>query len=168
MKAKECRDGSPGVVDSCGGSTSVHYSTAYVEAQRLYHAYGWSIIPVDPVTKHACVPWRGYQSKRVTPSTLQRWGIYEAFAVITGRLSGVVVLDVDPGGEHALKGLHLPLTAISSTPRGGYHYYFKYPADLTLKTGSHIFGKGSAVDIRAEGGYAVLPGAPGRQWVVGP
>lgn len=149
-------------------TVEVNYTAAFVEAQRLYHAFNWSIIPVDPFTKAACLPWKSYQKKRAAPAVFHRWAAYQAFAVITGRVSGVVVLDVDPGGEAALTRMHLPLTAIASTPRGGWHYYFKYPQEITVKSSTHIFGQGSRVDIRAEGGYAVLPGSGGREWLVKP
>lgn len=140
---------------------------AYREAVAAY-LRGWSVIPVDPKTKRACLKWRYYMRKRATPAEVLQWQDYEAFAVVTGRLSGVLVLDVDPGGVFSLRGVDIPPTAIATTPRGGWHYYFLYPQGVDLKNCAHILGKGSCVDIRTEGGYAVLPGSAGRDWVVAP
>lgn len=140
---------------------------AYREAVAAY-LRGWSIIPVDPKTKRACLQWRRYQRERVSPGEFQLWRDYEAFAVVTGQLSGVIVLDVDTGGVASLRGFDIPATAIATTPSGGWHYYFEYPQGQKLKTGSNVLGKGSRVDIRAEGGYTVLPGPEGRNWVVAP
>jgi len=55
-------------------------------------------------------------------------------AVVTGAVSGIIVLDVDPGrhGEAALAELvrqngPLPRTVEAMTGDGGYHLYFAYP-----------------------------------------
>jgi putative DNA primase/helicase len=85
------------------------------------------------------------------------------YGVITGQLSGVVVLDIDPrhGGQDSLDNLmvkhgKLPDTAQVITGSGGSHYYFK--SSGYLKNGTNIGGN-SGVDFRGDGGFVVAPGS---------
>jgi len=90
------------------------------------------------------------------------WQGAEAFGCVTGSVSGVDVLDVDPGGRESLKGKHLPPTMVASTPRG-HHYFFKSPPG-GLATKAKIL---DGLDVRGEGGYVILPGPEERRWVDG-
>jgi putative DNA primase/helicase len=85
-------------------------------------------------------------------------------AIATGERSGVLVLDVDDdGAEHVglstlaqLEKLYgaLPETLMAATPRGGTHYYFRYPE--SGRWGNTAGRVGRDIDTRGEGGYAVL------------
>lgn len=91
--------------------------------------------------------------------------------IATGRMSGIVVLDVDPakGGLESLLALEarhgeLPKTLTVATGGGGYHYYFRHPGDA-IKVPC-IVGKLSepnapapygGLDVRGDGGYVVAP-----------
>jgi hypothetical protein len=79
--------------------------------------------------------------------------------VITGAVSGLVVLDVDPRncGEKSLaelEGIHGPLhrTIESLTGGGGQHLYFRHPATV-VPCGSVAPG----LDVKADGGLVVCP-----------
>lgn len=80
-------------------------------------------------------------------------------AIATGH--GLVVLDVDgPKGEQALQQLEkqhecLPATRQVITGGGGVHYYFH--AGRPMKNSVRKIGAG--LDIRADGGYVIAPGA---------
>ncbi len=84
------------------------------------------------------------------------------WAVVTGQRSGVWVLDVD--GEPGLAALasldrdgkRLPETLTVSTARGS-HLYFSLPAGTAIKCSAGKIAKG--LDVRGEGGYAVIPPA---------
>jgi len=136
-------------------------SAAYREALAA-HERGWSVIPVDPKSKKPRVRWRQYQQRQATTQEIESWRDEKAFAVVTGKLSGIVVLDLDPGAD--LGKRETGVTPVASTPRKGWHYYYKHPE-------KHIRTRANAlpnVDIRADGGYAVLPGSSGRQWHIHP
>jgi hypothetical protein len=83
-------------------------------------------------------------------------------AVDCGR-SSLVVVDVDPrnGGDEtwaALVKKHgdaLTDTVTTLTPSGGAHYHFKAPDSLAIQSGSGKLGPG--VDVKATGGYVLLP-----------
>src|SRR5688500_5035497 len=73
--------------------------------------------------------------------TARRWARWPRanVALLTGEPSGLVVLDVD--GEEGADSLHelerehgaLPVTRSSVTPRGGSHFYFRWPG-VPVKT----------------------------------
>src|SRR5262249_25655869 len=81
--------------------------------------------------------------------------------VATGRISGIVVVDVDgPKGQAkqavllADYGEILEARNYVETGRddGGQHYYFKYPVDTHVP--SH---KDDGLEIKSDGGYVVAP-----------
>lgn len=83
--------------------------------------------------------------------------------VVTGKRSGVVVLDIDPrhGGDETLDDLQakhgrLPETALVITGSGGSHFYFRHPG-VEIKNGTNVGGSG--VDFRGDGGFVVSPGS---------
>lgn len=79
--------------------------------------------------------------------------------IATGAVSGVFVVDIDgiEGMEsiRSLEATHgrLPTTYRVSTPRGGFHLYFKYPEKKVIS----VNGKWKNVDVKGEGGYVVAP-----------
>ncbi|WP_213456680.1 bifunctional DNA primase/polymerase [Rhizomonospora bruguierae] len=101
-------------------------------------------------------------------------------ALRTGAASGTVVLDVDPrhDGHHTMNGLIanglLPPTAHVITGRGGPHLYYRHPdTHVPCSQGKPGQGLGPGIDVKADGGYVVLPpsvhprtGRPYR-WVPG-
>ncbi|NPV73759.1 MAG: AAA family ATPase [Pelotomaculum sp.] len=122
--------------------------------------------------KHPCIPeWRVYQRRRPTRDEVTQWrGKYPGcnWAVVTGEVSGVVVLDMDgPTGEASLKGKTMPPTRMVRTGKGR-HIYFQWPGfPVECRTGIL-----PGVDIRGDGGYVVAPGsvhASGKkyEWVDG-
>lgn len=84
-------------------------------------------------------------------------------AILTGRKSGIFVLDIDSdkGGFESLEELEdkyseLPSDYIVQTGRGGMQFYFLYPDDGTVvKSGADVLGPG--IDVRGDGGYVVAP-----------
>ncbi|MEV0291007.1 bifunctional DNA primase/polymerase [Kribbella sp. NPDC050820] len=81
-------------------------------------------------------------------------------AVRTGAVSGVVVVDVDPahGGDVSLAELvaHrlVPRTLWVRTGSGGVHLYYRHPR---REIPSRPMPNRAGIDIKADGGYVVLP-----------
>ena len=147
-------------------------------AALAYARRGFSVIPAHSVDdgvcscgratcgnpgKHPRINWTPYQTRRADETSLHGW--WERWnaniAIITGSISGLVVLDidVDHGGDdslHALEKSHgkLPETPTVLTGGGGRHYYFAHPMDRPIKGGS---GFRDGVDIRADGGLVIAP-----------
>ena len=71
----------------------------------------------------------------------------------------MLVLDIDPAGIERIKNYEIPDTWTVLTPRGGYHYYFKWPKELNnvSTTKVAVLGEGSGVDVRGIGGFVVAP-----------
>lgn len=131
----------------------------FAEHAKAYHALGFCVMPLKKGDKKPMLNWEVFQSRRPTEEELDNWiRLYPDanIAIITGKVSGLVVLDIDgPEGVEALKGKHLPPTRIAKTGKG-LHYYFKMPPDRSVGNSVGVFPK---VDIRGEGGYVVAPGS---------
>ncbi len=134
-------------------------------AAETYRARGWSVVPVRPRDKRPLVPWREYQQRRAGKTEISGW--FERcpdanIGVVTGQVSNLVVIDIDPrhGGEESLRRLEkrhgpLPPTLTAKTGGGGRHLYFAAPADpVPLRSRVGIV---EGIDVRAEGGMIVAP-----------
>ncbi|WP_432799644.1 DUF3987 domain-containing protein [Poriferisphaera sp. WC338] len=84
------------------------------------------------------------------------------WGVATGSESSLLVIDIDKksSGFESLDALEeefeeLPSTVTSLTGGGGQHRYFVLPDGVDVPSGVNVLGQG--IDIRCEGGYAVIP-----------
>ncbi len=77
-------------------------------------------------------------------------------AIATGKVSNIVVLDVDPrhGGFDSLAKYSLPQTMKARTGGGGEHYFFR-PGEREIRNSAGKLGAG--LDIRGDSGYVVAP-----------
>jgi hypothetical protein len=133
-------------------------------AALAYAEHGWSIIPAAIADKRALVGWRRWQQAAPDPDQLRAWWRRRPRAnpaLVTGAVSGVVVVDIDPraGGDRALAELEqrhgdLPWSAVVETPSGGVHVYLAHPGGRIANSASRI---GLGVDVRGDGGLALLP-----------
>ncbi len=128
-----------------------------LDSARQYLAAGFSVIPCRPGDKHpALTAWQRYQQHKPTDAELIRWfgnGQASNLAIVTGAVSGLVVLDVDGReGQNSIQGRELPRTACVRTSRG-IHYYFRHPACQVR----NFVGKLPGLDLRGDGGYVVAP-----------
>jgi hypothetical protein len=120
--------------------------------------FQFSVIPVRP-DKKPNVKWEPYQKERASADQLRTWWAKNPKAnigLVTGELSGIVVVDVDDpdGGMQALSEyLTTAKTPTARTPRGGLHLYFKAPE----KCPPNATGCPKGVDFRGEGGYIIAP-----------
>jgi hypothetical protein len=104
------------------------------------------------------VAWKRYQNALPTEADVRRWWRREPdanIALVTGRLSKVVVLDLD--GHIAIRAAQM--MGYDNGPHaytgrvGGMHRFFAYRDDEP-----HNFAqKQNGIDYRGEGGYVVLP-----------
>ena len=143
---------------------------------RYVVAFGWRIHPVLPKAKRPLIKDHLNRSTSDVGQLLLwerefprcRWGL------ATGERSGVVVIDIDKRPEHwgldSLKELDLdgrgPATPTVHTPSGGLHWYFRWPGCYVRSTAGALPDrrKCPGVDIRGDGGSAILPPEPGRFW----
>lgn len=116
---------------------------------------GLSIIPVN-IDKKPLIKWEAYQHKIATCEDLETWWDRWPDAnigIVTGAISGLVVVDSDgPEGTEWINR-HLPRTAIYARTAKGVHAYFRHPGGK-VPNKSRI---GPYVDVRGDGGYVVAP-----------
>jgi hypothetical protein len=134
-----------------------------LEAALRYLSHGWSVIPVRGGEKRPLIRWQPYQKKRPTIDQVTGWFADHPEAnigIVTGALSGLVVLDVDPahGGDESLIALEnryggLPDTVEAQTGGGGRHLYFRHPGG----TVHNKVGLAPGIDLRGDGGLIVAP-----------
>lgn len=133
------------------------------QAALAYAARGWSVIPVQPRAKRPLVVWREFQQRGPSAQEIrawfQRWPDANV-GIVTGQVSGLVVVDVDPahGGRDSvreLEGIHgpLPATVECVTGGGGRHLYYRHPGgNVPNRVGIQL-----GIDVRGDGGYIVAP-----------
>jgi hypothetical protein len=124
---------------------------------------GWAVVPAGERAKRPVVPWQKFQHERPTEHQVRTW--FERrpeanIAVVTGEISGIVVVDVDPGhggtdSLAAMEGRHgaLPDTVEAVTGGGGRHLYFAHPGHEVRNRA----GLAPGIDLRGDGGCIVVP-----------
>lgn len=133
---------------------------------------GWSVVPCYP-DKTPSGRWTELQRKQLSlvnfQSRLNRTSesgdLPTSLAVVTGELSGIVILDFD--GEEGQKLIkELGLKPHIRTGSGGYHVYFKHPGQriitLNSKSKKSLGNSFPGLDIRGDGGYAIFTGSSAK------
>ncbi|MEI6553771.1 MAG: bifunctional DNA primase/polymerase, partial [bacterium] len=121
-----------------------------------YQKKGWNVIPANK-DKTPSIGWKLYQTQKVTVEEINNWWAIwpdANIAVITGKISGIVVLDIDSKHGRTSDEFPIPATVCSKTGNDGKHIFFKYPQGVEVKSGTAISGEG--IDYRGDGGYAIL------------
>lgn len=124
---------------------------------------GMSVIPAG-IDKRPKNSWRRYQSERPSRSQVIEWAESlspEAWGVVTGRISGVVVLDFDgDAGRETLAALGLDPHV--RTGSGGFHVYVEHPGwpvtTVSGKAKKSLSAAYPGMDVRGDGGYAIFAG----------
>ncbi|MGM0411566.1 MAG: bifunctional DNA primase/polymerase, partial [Bacillota bacterium] len=127
-------------------------------AARFYRKTGLSITPLRPGKKTPKIKWTQFQ-KRIMPleEIEEYFGKNSNIAIVTGKISNIIVLDIDPrnGGDDTIKDLPIPDTVTAETGGGGLHFYFKYPEGFDKISPFNDTKEYPGVDLKADGGYIV-------------
>jgi Bifunctional DNA primase/polymerase, N-terminal len=139
-----------------------------LEWALAYEREGLSVVPAPLAGKRALVRWRQWQQMAADPTQLriwwQRWPKANV-AIICGRISNLVVVDVDTGhgGLGTLTAMEadhqlLDRSATVETPSGGRHYWLRHPGGRLSNSNKAIRDRyGPGVDIRGDGGLVLAP-----------
>lgn len=143
-------------------------SSELLDAALEYAHHGRPVFPCRAHGENAKRPYttNGFHDASTDPDQIEAWWGEHPDAMIgmpTGTAIGEFVLDIDPGkgGQDSLDHLAmihgpLPDTKIVLTGGGGVHYYFTMP-DFDLRNSASDERLGNGVDIRANGGYVIVP-----------
>jgi len=118
---------------------------------------GFSIIPIDTKTKKPLIIWEGLQSTKAVETEVEGWFKQwpeAGVGIITGRLSNLLVFDIDPRHEGKKELFEKYKTVTCRTGGGGWHYYFRFPKGEKIRNTVNIF---KGIDVRGEGGYVIAP-----------
>jgi hypothetical protein len=148
-----------------------------LDAALEYLDRGWCVIPIKG-DKRPAIKWAEFQSRHPTPEEVEdwwtKWPDYD-IALVTGEISGVVVVDCD--NEEALEaameaGMQSPIRV--QTKRG-VHLYFEHPKDgvrrgprAGVNSRGSDWPKINGLDFRGDGSYALLPPSNNYKWDVPP
>ncbi len=146
-------------------------STIKLKNLAYYLKRGWPLFPCGadkkPLTKH------GFYDASLDIGQIKAW--HEKYpeanwAIPTGPQSeggtDLVVIDIDKHEDKNVNGFLAweqlreehsePIETVTvRTGGGGSQLYFKYPAGHIIKSGTNVLGSG--LDIRAKGGYVLVP-----------
>lgn len=139
---------------------------------------GLSIVPISLETKRPDIDWKRYQKIRPTEKQLRSWFAKDGHylvGIVTGRISGVVVLDIDSPRAHAYwreqlgdvldAAPHVQSPKAQKMGQGVGHYWFAHPGDEVANIQHHDDEGGVHWDIKGDGGIVVVPPSSGYEWV---
>jgi len=139
-------------------------SPALLCASRLVAA-GVNVIPLLPRDKRPASRWESLQHRPLAQMDCELvdrylnswWGAGKDYglAVVTGSVSGIVVVDVDDDAAKELveQTCGWPRTVIVKTSKG-WHLWFRHPGE---SLGNRVRVADVGLDVRADGGYVVVP-----------
>jgi len=144
-------------------------------AAIAYQSDGLSVIPIKAESKESLVAWRRFQDERADETMIRDWFAQfpdAGVGIVTGAISGLVVIDIDNRNGGDVSGRELfgtaPETVTVLTP-GGEHWWFQANGEA-IRNSAGLLGDG--IDVRGDGGYVLAP--PSRhpsgavyQWEVG-
>ena len=149
------------------------FEELYEEAHRALDR-GWTIIPISVASKKPLVGWKKYQTQPTTVEEVDDWftnGVpldngqrVKPFnlALVTGAVSGVVVLDCDNVAAVRYAEQHNLDSKWCARTARGRHFYFAHPMNgqrFANKVGnsSHDWPSQEGLDFRGDGGYVLMP-----------
>lgn len=139
-----------------------------LDAALAYAELGYRVFPCvpngkKPATQHGCL------DATTNEDQIQAWWTENPDLNVAVATDGLLVLDIDPLGKQWLNTVdtsELMRATMTSTPRGGVHFWFRAEREYRNTAGELAQG----VDTRANGGYVLVPpsivdGKPYR-WVI--
>ena len=132
-----------------------------LHAAIRYAELGYEVLPVvagakNPLTEH------GVRDATLDTKTIESWWLRWPNANIGVSAAGLVIIDIDskddvrwPEDEEQACELVESARAISVTPSGGRHFFFRRPDGVSWRCSVRKLA--ANVDVRTDGGYVVVP-----------
>lgn len=123
---------------------------------QAFRERGWNAFGLPPRAKMPNAPWKHWQTKRPSLEDQRRWQSEGCnVAIVTGSISGLLVLDCDTP-EAIAEAERLGTNGAPSVKTAkGAHFYFAHP-------GWHVGNKVGflpGMDLRCDGGFVAAPGS---------
>jgi hypothetical protein len=132
------------------GERWVAYAMLYRER------YGLSVLAMGD-DKTPSIPWKEFQTRLPAVSEIMSWP-KQNLAIITGKVSNLVVIDCDTEADARWFWNNKGQTNSIVKTRRGYHFYFRCPEGEPIRNATHVEWDGvSRYDVRGEGGYVLCP-----------
>lgn len=149
------------------------------KALQYLLTYGFSVFPVKQDKTPYIASWKKYQTQLPTEEEVNNWWASYPSAnigIITGKISGITVVDLDLYKDKANKNIDdskkinskktlqdilldinkkFPKTYTVKTGNNGLQLYYKYTEGLSIS--ANAYPDLPNVDIRSDGGYVVAP-----------
>jgi len=153
---------SKGVVNSKTNTNSLspkgENTKTLLDTALFYVRQGLSVIPIKPNSKEPLINWKEYQSKAPTEGEVRQWWSENPDAnigIVTGKVSGICVLEID--NKDFIEGREIPVTPTAiSGGKGLPHYYFQYKKGIPSFSYCPV-GKKELFSYRSDGEYIVAP-----------
>jgi hypothetical protein len=143
-----------------------------LEAALALAARGFSIIPVPRPQRDSAsgemvggkipdIKWGAFQERRAAEREIRAWfGRDQNIGIVTGAISGVVVVDADSPAALTWIVRNLPRTPWQTRTAKGFHLYYRHPGTEVRNRARLETRDGRvAVDVRGDGGFVVGPGS---------
>jgi hypothetical protein len=139
-----------------------------LDVARQLHARRLAVIPVPRADgrrydgKISALNWKEFQTRRPTDAELIEW-FSDApmnLAIVTGAVSGVVVVDLDSPAARRWFTSRFPYTPWQVQTGKGFHLYYRHPGVMVRNRARIETRDGKlAIDVRGDGGYVISPGS---------
>lgn len=122
------------------------------------HDLGFQVIVAPLRGKRPNIAWKHYQTERVPREQVEAWFAHgeHNLALISGAISGTVVVDGDSPAACEYIELITPPTMKVITTKGA-HYYFRHPGGRVPN--SVRVSDDPPIDLRGDGGLTIGPGS---------
>ena len=122
--------------------------------KNAFHYVNNHDIPAVPIEgKHPLIKWKIFQKRSPSLWEIASWkhmSKMTGIAGVTGTISDIAVLDIDPGADLSNHQIESPVSVQSGR---GKHFYYKLEGEK-IKSKTNILPN---IDLKAEGGLVTLP-----------
>jgi hypothetical protein len=111
--------------------------------------------------KIPAISWKAFQSRLPRRDEIERWfAVPMNIAVVTGAISGVVVIDADTFEAVRWATKHLPYTPWQTQTARGFHLWYRHPG-VPIPNRARVETRDGrlAIDVRGDGGFVIAPGS---------
>ena len=123
------------------------------------HDHGFQVVVVPLKKKYPSVLWKQYQTERISRQQVEYWFAQgeHNLAIITGSISGVVVVDGDSSQACEYIEENCTTTPMIVQTSKGRHYYYRHPG-AKIPNACRVFDI-PPIDLRGDGGLVIAPGS---------